>query len=297
MANIVEVKGNVLNSQQVVGKVNNSTVEIFPKLEDLNILPSIEKQVFKSKEFGYNIVTVDPTPLEEKEILPSKDIQEIIPSKNVVGLSKVTISGDENLIASNIKKGVSIFGVNGNMEGLDEITAYPKETTSAVYGYKSISYLNGLKFDFINSSSAYFFFQGWENLIECPELLNTQRLYDVRNMFSGCISLKTIPVMDFSNVQNTGSMFYNCTELQNVGGFINFGKRSQYSSYSLDLSDCKKLTHESLINIFNGVYDKTGASTSCTYKIIISLESMSLLNEEDKETITNKNWTLQVKEV
>lgn len=40
-----------------------------------------------------------------------------------------TILGDTNLIASNIKSGVSIFGVNGTMEGLPSSITYLPETT------------------------------------------------------------------------------------------------------------------------------------------------------------------------
>ena len=67
-----------------------------------------------SRYTGLSKVTVNAIETEELSITPTKDtqIQE--------GLySKVTVSGDENLIADNIKQGIIIFGVEGNAKTTD----------------------------------------------------------------------------------------------------------------------------------------------------------------------------------
>lgn len=68
--------------------------------------------------FGVNgkLTTFDK-PLTETTITPSKNIQTITPDSEHSGFSKVTVAGDENLVASNIRKGVTIFGVMGTNEG------------------------------------------------------------------------------------------------------------------------------------------------------------------------------------
>ena len=41
----------------------------------------------------------------------------MVPDSDHSGFSKVVVNGDDNLIASNIRKGVTIFGVTGTNEG------------------------------------------------------------------------------------------------------------------------------------------------------------------------------------
>lgn len=60
--------------------------------------------------------TIKPT-LQEKTVAPTMSLQSITPDNGYYGLSKVTVEGDDNLVADNIKSGVSIFGVNGTYEG------------------------------------------------------------------------------------------------------------------------------------------------------------------------------------
>ena len=51
-----------------------------------------------------------------KTVTPSAASQTILPDQGDDGLSQVTVSGDSNLVAGNIKKDVSIFGVTGTLE-------------------------------------------------------------------------------------------------------------------------------------------------------------------------------------
>lgn len=56
-------------------------------------------------------------PLTEYEVTPSKESQTVIPDSDHGGFSKVVVKGDDNLVASNIRKGVTIFGITGTNEG------------------------------------------------------------------------------------------------------------------------------------------------------------------------------------
>lgn len=67
---------------------------------------------------GYTLssVTVNAVPTQTKTATPSAASQDVTPDSGKF-LSKVTVNGDSNLVAGNIKSGVSIFGVAGSFEG------------------------------------------------------------------------------------------------------------------------------------------------------------------------------------
>lgn len=56
---------------------------------------------------------------QNKTVSPTTEKQTITPDPNYDALSSVTVNGDADLIAANIKSGVDIFGVVGTYEGED----------------------------------------------------------------------------------------------------------------------------------------------------------------------------------
>ena len=68
-------------------------------------------------------VVVEATPLETQTVSPSTTSQEIeAQGEGKIGLSKVTVNAvtadiDENIVAGNIKSGVTILGVQGTYTG------------------------------------------------------------------------------------------------------------------------------------------------------------------------------------
>ena len=80
------------------------------------ITPSTVTQVaISSGHYAGGSVTVAAVPTQSKSVTPTSSAQNIMPDSGKF-LSKVTVNGDSNLIASNIKSGVSIFGVNGTLQ-------------------------------------------------------------------------------------------------------------------------------------------------------------------------------------
>lgn len=115
-------------------------IEIVPKAEDQTVIPEDGVDGFSSVTvtgdenlkpenllrdvtiFGVTGTadTLTDAFLQEKQATPSKDDTEIVADENYAALSKVTILGDADLLPENIKSGVSIFGVSG------ELTTYDK---------------------------------------------------------------------------------------------------------------------------------------------------------------------------
>ena len=69
--------------------------------------------------------------LQEVSVTPGASQMSVVPSAGYDGLSKVTVAGDSDLKAANIKSGVDIFGVTGTYTGtLKHATGTFKLSTS-----------------------------------------------------------------------------------------------------------------------------------------------------------------------
>lgn len=93
------------------GANNRPSVTVTPSLTQQTINPT-------GSYTGLAQVIVEGTPLDaEMYVTPTTTNREINPTGSNIGLQKVTVLGDANLIASNIKSGVTIFDVEGTYTG------------------------------------------------------------------------------------------------------------------------------------------------------------------------------------
>ena len=84
---------------------------------------------------------------ETKTVTPKTSAQSITPTSGKV-LSKVTVNGDANLIAENIKSGISIFGVNGSLSSGAQFATgtFTPSSTSIATANTTICTINNLSF-------------------------------------------------------------------------------------------------------------------------------------------------------
>lgn len=145
-------------------------------------------------------------------------------------------------------------------------------------------------------------FTGCATLTEILQL-NTSKVLDFGSAFNGCTRLNTIPELDGLRMNNTNSTFDNCTNLKNFGGLLNIGKNftqktARYSNYIFRLSSCNSLTHESLMNVINNLYDLNltydvaNGGTLYTQKLQLGSTNKAKLTAEEIVIATAKGWTV-----
>lgn len=116
----------------------------------------------------------------------------------------------------------------------------------------------------------YALFRGCYNLTDCSALMNlpTTALNSLREAFTWCSSLQTIPLFDISNVKNMSMTFHNCKKLQNIPSFNTVNVTSMNNAFS----NCESLTSIPELNT-----SKVTSLQSIFYKCT-KLETVPLLN-------------------
>ena len=136
-------------------------------------------------------------------------------------------------------------------------------------------------------------FSNCSKLTSVPQL-DTSNAASINDMFSACSALTSIPQLDTSKVTNIGIFGYSgSTSIVNLGGFVNLGMQKSVSNTTGNyfLGASSKLTHESIMNVINNLYDrKTAGYSVLTLKLHANV--LALLSDEEKAIATNKGWTL-----
>ena len=127
--------------------------------------------------------------------------------------------------------------------------------------------------------------------------LDTSNVTDMSSMFSYCNKLTTIPQLDTSNVNSISNTFQYASALSDFGGLKNIGQAfsttqsANYSSYKLDLSKATNLTHESLMNVINNLYDIATAGVQAQ-QLVLGSDNLAKITDEEKAIAQNKGWSL-----
>jgi hypothetical protein len=120
------------------------------------------------------------------------------------------------------------------------------------------------------------------------------------NMFDGAILLESVGDIDCSSAKNVDNMFTDCHSLMHIGGLTNLGKNmkegNSVKGLTLYLSGAPRLTRESILNVFNTIFDVstlTGISRHIFY-IYLSSNQKALLSLDDLAIANNKGWSVSV---
>lgn len=301
-------------------------------------LKLINKPKMIKLKCGFSFPNIVLANLQEKEVIPTKNIQNIVADFPFDGLSKVTVNPipDEYIIPSgeieinangtydvtdkasakvNVPEkqlGTKTITQNGtynasddNLDGYSQVEVQTSGvdindyflSVGTSYNGRAQSYLK--KFPQIDTSNQTVFRQMFDScrfMIEISQI-DTSNGTNFYQMFSYCYELKTIPKINLQKATRIDYIVENCSKLENIGGFENVGQAFQttqmanYPNYELKLSYCTLLTHDSLMNVINNLYDIATKGVK-TQKLTIGSTNISKLSAEELQICTERGWSV-----
>ena len=148
--------------------------------------------------------------------------------------------------------------------------------------------------DTSNVTDAWFLF-GYCSNLNTVRAINTSKMTDWWYMFFGSNDIDYVDELDASNVFSIAYMFGNTTDyacaVTDLKGFTNLGKPIHLTGFNTFLYGCYNLTRESLINVFNKLYDRKSAGYSVV-NIKLHYDALKRLTSDDIAIATNKGWTV-----
>ena len=192
-----------------------------------------------------------------------------------------------------------------NCRNLSEIKGIESWDTSKVTtmgnmfeSCQNLTSLDSSNWDTSKVTTMSYMFSNCHNLSEIKgiESWDTSKVTTMDYMFNNCKKLSTLSTIKADNLKfsSYSSPFGTSdnTILYSWGGFINL-KNSWNGTYCVN--KLTALSHQSLVNIINGLYDFVGNGvTPTSSQGIIKFGSTHLarLTEEEIAIATNKGWTL-----
>lgn len=132
--------------------------------------------------------------------------------------------------------------------------------------------------------------------LESIPQIDTSSATSIHEMFRNT-KLVTVGELNCENVIECNNPFASSVNLTNFGGFKDLGKAylttrsANYTNYRVVLNNSTKITHDSLMNVINNLYDI--ATKGCnTQQLILGSTNLAKLSAEEISTATNKGWSV-----
>lgn len=259
--------GNIKVGVNILGVEGNYSGGL--ELQEKSVMPSAEVQniVADSNYDGLSKVTVGAVTAEQLDIEPSKSPQNFTPAAgnfyNYVHVRAVSSDCDPNIQPENIKKNMSILGVTGTYAGdTSDYFGALVSTGNTTNGIGSwIDCIKTLPSTLpISGNSAAYLFAGYKGT-NIPSF-DTSSITNFAGMFAGCTNLRELPAIDISKGQFFYNMFLGCSSLINIPN-LNLTNSYAYSMFA----GCTNLTSANIkINHYTGdaATSFSGMFSGCT---------------------------------
>lgn len=236
----------------------------------------------------------------------AKDKTAYVNGEKVIGTAEINDynakidSNFSTASSSNLQNKLKNFVKELNIDDID-FTIWTS-LSDAFNGYSNATKITGT-INSSNSTSLNYLFSDDRNLEECPVIINTEKVTSMAYMLANCQNLKKFCQLDASSCKSVQSAVNFCYALEDFGGLLNLGKAftsttANNSSYKLDLSTCTKLTHESLMNVINGLYDLNltydvaNGGTLATQSLILGSTNLAKLTADEINIAVQKGWSI-----
>ena len=276
---------------------------VLANLQEKNATPSKEVQeiIADVPYDGLSKVTIDAyTPITDKKIITENGTYKAS-DDNLDGYSEVEVATSGVDINEYFKPTIQGGYMYGNPGWSKTFLKFRSplivEGTNAkrlFYQYPLEKLPDLLETDKITNTEGMF---GVCELIKTIPNINTSNVTNMSEMFYGCIALETLPKLNCSNVERINGVVNNCAKLQNIAGFENLGKayktttQENYYYYKLMLSSSNNLTHDSLMNVINNLYDIK--SKGCNpQSLVLGSTNISKLSAEEVAIGTERGWNI-----
>lgn len=216
-----------------------------------------------SGSLSNSVIYVEPI-TQEKEVTPTRNVQEITPDTGYTGLSKVTVKGytpkvtnktiTQNGIYSAEEEGLDGYDiVKVETSGVDindyfdkniiggtyinpgwkqnikkwRSPLYVTEGTNTAYMFRDFPFDETVLPEVIfpsNEVNLYQMFYNANKLKEIPWLINITAKENMSNAFASCTSLLMLDKINCEKVTNISGVFTSAANLTDFGGFENIGK-------------------------------------------------------------------------
>lgn len=129
--------------------------------------------------------------------------------------------------------------------------------------------------------------------------LQNSNATSLTQMFNGCTRLTDLTLGNFScdKVNVMTNAFARCSNMANISGTLsNIGKgytssTVNYAAYKVTLNASTKLTHDSMMNIINGLYDLATAGKA-RQSLVFGSTNLAKLSSDEIAIATTKGWNV-----